>query len=185
MPLSKHITSIISKKSLTKEEWYELIRYRCSCLRDYLDSFTLPQLGKLSCLNSATHTSHNLMDDDPQFISPPGLTLKTQGIFSLPVDIEPSLKRLWCFSRDCHWLLIEVKFENSGIYQKATRVRIQNSDLSTIITRMNIEPITIWNKLSQTVNLWKITHEHPYLTASKLAQLMSTENEIISIVLQN
>lgn len=190
---------LVRKKQIKKEEWLKLIEARRLFIKDYFNKFTLPELGSLECLESDTYY-HELNIDGPEVISgDKKLSLKMQGIFyrqpwgKTKYDHNPShgfpdgTLQIWGLTRLGSWITVEVNFAGEAGYkhrgyQKAKTVKIERTNLVTIISRTGEKPIEIWRKLGEAVEEWTERCKKLHERALEIREIIKTEDKALSLI---
>lgn len=208
MPFKNDGMSVfVRSDKLTDADWYRLIESRRGLIRQYLDSFTLRELGQLPCMRSGCRPDgHDLNSDDPEVRGRGLYSLKTQGIFRVQLasaavyvtevggyrpwkkDYQSldGTKQVWGLGRHGGWLLAEVRFlgkpgpDNKG-YQQAWIVTIEESDVPTIIKKTKETPQQIWGFLGLQIREWTKRRKHQYEEMLGLEEDIEREETLLRL----
>ena len=204
MPNTEGLELLISKKSLSEDDWVRLIEARCSLIRPHLSSFTLTKLGDVECLRTELSFTHSLRSDVSKATGDRWFSLDTQGIFCCPkssiqripnsgyqappggVNCPNGVMYLWGFTRDASWVLVKVKFKGEAGYkcrgyERAQEVDIQFTNLETIIAETKSTLQEIWRELGKAIKDWTKRRQLLYNKALELEQMITTEELIFSL----
>lgn len=194
-------------KEVSIEEWLTLLEARANLLRPHLDSITLPELGRLKCLREETF-EHEIGLDNPRVEGADNFSLRTQGIFRAqrydcveripgtgfrgnPVFVFlDGVVRAWGLTRKGKWVLVSIHFsgqpgwKDRG-YEKAEIVKIEETDIVTILMRTKEEPQQIWLELGKAVHeivewrkklLWNVERLESRIEAEESAYHLLKQN---------
>lgn len=160
----------LRKENPDIKDWLSLLEARAELLKPYLDSITLPTLGRLRCLRHAD-CLHEVQLDKPVLFTDNEFSLMTQGIFSMQpqeavqyvpgtgyqdprgIAYPDGMVYAWGLTRSKKWVLAEIHFSGQeGTvrgYEKAEIVKINEADLVTIIQSTRETPKEMWFKLGE------------------------------------
>ena len=205
MPSSEEGMSILVRKGGVEiEEWLLLLEKRRELLKPHLDSITLPELGRLKCLQTESF-QHDLQLDNPTIIGSEEFSLRTQGIFCVQmwkaIEHIPNsgfagypgacqcldgVLRAWGLTRSGKWVLITIHFSgHAGYkdrgYEKAEILEIKEADLATILDATKLKPKTIWNELGRVAKGIVEQREHLLHQVRHLAMVVEMEELALSL----
>jgi len=193
---------LVRKDKIRKEEWLELIEARRALIKKHLDNFTLRELGETKCLRKNyggfdRELCAKLNFDNPEIISDDKkLSLKTQGIFhcqswdSIKYDYPPNRGfpggtiQIWGLARSGDWTIAEVVFTGGAGYkhrvlETAKSVKIEKTDLRTVLAITGEKPIEIWKKLGEAVKEWMKKRKELYDQAFEIYSIIKSENKAL------
>ena len=192
MPSPKGLEMLIRKDQPTNEEWFGLLEARRALIKPHLDSFTLDELGTLHVLSKNRYEWHNLYLDSPVVHGDQRFSLKTQGIFLNEANYGngwngcgkgPQTKLNWCLTRSGEWVLITINFTGwSPNYERAESIEIKEMDIATIVTNVGNDPRRIWESLGGWIRYWMRTRRELYNRALTLANIVETEEAVLSLI---
>ena len=205
MPSTKGLEKLVRKKKLTNDEWLEMIEARRELIKPHLNSFTLPELGKLECVKSEGHHLHNLYLD-LGCESEGKFSLKTQGIFRLQpyqavekfpdtghrpgpggCPVPNSLKKVWGLTRAGQWLLVTIHCIGIPGYkgrgrEQAVHIEFLESDLRNIVKLAKVKPQDILHELGDVICKFAEQRERLYEHAHNLAQMIRIEELALRLI---
>jgi len=209
MPTDKNtaLRILVRKRKIGEADWLKLIEARRALIKRHLDKFTLSELGASECLNDTGRRTYRLDNkplvdnrEHPKVISKDKeLSLKTQGIFCIqPWDkikydypqihgFPGGIMLIWGLIRSGHWIIVEVRFKGTAGYKHRGRelsetVKIEKTDLATIIARTEEKPIEIWKMLGEAVKKWTEKRKKLYEDTLKINDIIKTENKALSLI---
>ena len=207
MPSTQGLEMLVRKRSLSKNDWFALVEARRSLIKPHLNTFTLPELGSLECLERESF-KHDLYVDAPKVIGDKRFSLKMQGIFySQPwsaierdvksgyrpgpggVSVPNGIMQIWGLARSGSWILAEVKFVGSAGYkgrgyERAVSVSVTEMDLPTIISKAKVEPEEVWRGLGKAIEEWFDFRENLRNQAFNILRMVQIEELALSLVHQ-
>lgn len=203
MPSTKGLEVFVRKNQLADEEWFGLIEARRELIKPHLDSFTLPELGMLECMQSEG-INHALSLDISTSTGDPRFSLKTQGLFRMqawsaveripnsgyrPADFScpDGTMRVWGLTRSGLWVLVTIGFLGEGGYkgrgyERARTVEIVETDLPTIATKTKERPQRMWQQLGEVVRGFAEHRKFLYNQALNLARIVEIEELAFSLI---
>jgi len=201
-PSTLALERLIKSEPMTESEWLEQIELRQEAIKPYFDSFTLPELGQLVCLSSGGSKSHRINADNPYARGDGRFSLKTQGIFQIPLGAEKIIttsssfgndsskhcnltKLAWGMIRLGGWILVEIEVSRTinseeEVFEKAMSVRLTESDPSTLMKETGEKPWEILIAISKIVEGWKERLERQRAQVESLDQLFRSVDFAIS-----
>lgn len=205
MPSTKGLEVFVRKNQLADEEWFGLIEARRELIKPHLDSFTLPELGMLECMQS-DNFMHMLRYDVSTTTGDERFSLKTQGIFRMQswsaveripnsgycappggVNCPDGTMRVWGLTRSGLWVLVTIGFvgergyKDRG-YERAKTVEIVETDLPTIAAKTNEKPQRMWEELGKVIKGFAGHRNALYNQALNLARMVEVEELALSLI---
>ncbi len=201
MPTDKNtaLRILVRKTQINLNEWIKMIEARRAFIKPHLSSFTLSELGELKCLK-CDNIYHKIHDNEPDVISEDeSLSLRMQGIFyrqpwdKIAFDYPCSFgfpdgtMQAWGLARSGHWIIAEIRFTGESGYKKrgyerAKMVKIEKTNLTTIISRTEEKPIKIWKKLGESVKEWTKKRKELFEKAVAIEKQIRTEDAALSLI---
>lgn len=205
MPSTKGLEVFVRKNQLADEEWFGLIEARRELIKPHLDSFTLPELGALKCMQYDIFTSM-LRSDVSTTTGDERFSLKTQGIFRMQpwsaveripnsgycappggVNCPDGTMRVWGLTRSGLWLLVTIGFVGEPGYkgrgcERARTVEIVETDLPTIVAKTKEEPQWMWEELGKVIKGFAEHRKALYSQALSLARMVEAEELAFSLI---
>lgn len=202
MPSTDTLELLVRNTPLKEPDWLMLVEARRALIKPHLDSFTLPELGALECLEIGSHR-HEIRLGGPEVTGNPDFSLKTQGIFDAPYSGRVSIPgsgyqnpggscpdgslQIWGLTRKGLWILAEVFFHGEAGYkdrgyERAHTVNIKEADLPTILAKTKQQPRHLWNRLADAVHGWVRAREGLYRQAQHIQRTIQLEQFVLEQV---
>lgn len=187
----------LRKGEVEIDEWLHLLEARANLLRPHLDSITLPELKRLKCLRMGTF-EHDLSSDNFNVETVGDCSLRMQGIFRVQhwenveripgtgfapaysTKFQDGIVRAWGLTRKGKWVLITILFSGQPGhkehgYEKPEFVKIEETDLVTILTATKEKPERIWLELGKEVRAFVEHRKRLLWTAERLESVVEAE----------
>lgn len=192
MPATKTMELLVRKLPLAEGDWLRLLEARRKALAPILDNYTLPELSRYECLKIESHL-HDVSFDRPEVCLQEGFSLTTQGIFGCqPWDKQMrtaagGVKLVWGLVRSNKWVLVRVEYHNEAGYkgrgyQKATRVKVESTDLGKLLAETGGKPRVIWKVLNDAVTQVVARQAGLYNRVKAIEVQFAIEDQILTLV---
>ncbi|MCX6703696.1 MAG: hypothetical protein NTV02_03345 [Candidatus Zambryskibacteria bacterium] len=181
-------------KPFSDEVWIQLLEARRKTMMPHLNSFTLPTLGGVKCVEINTSYRDELTRSNPEVTGEKELDLQVQGIFrpSLYASrvVYPKVRGqssrgrfcIWGLSRKGEWVVATVFYEiadsSNNRREYACRVDINKVDLPKLVEICKCSYEEVWRELGKEVSEWHEKRRELYRIINRLNTQFNIEDSL-------